>query len=189
VLAAVGEVLPGVVDDLVGADRAHQIHLASAGHPGDRGSEGLGQLHGVGADAPRGTDDQNLLPGCDAPGVQAFDGGEPGDRDHGGLLEAQPGGLAHQFVRSRGGVFGERAAGDAKHLIAGPEPADVGAGRGDRARHVQPGDTLLRPPEPEAQDPHQVRLATHQMTRAPVHARRPHPHENLADRDNGLVDL
>src|SRR5690242_1561973 len=75
--------------------------------PGDRGSEGLGELHGVAADTPRGADDQNLLPGCDAPGAQALQGGEPGDRDDRGLLGAQPGGLADQFVLSRSGVFGE----------------------------------------------------------------------------------
>src|SRR5262249_58670077 len=76
VLAAVGEVLPGVVDDLVGADRADQADFRGAGHAGDRGPEGLGELHGIGADASRGTDDQNVLPGCDAPGAQALQGGE-----------------------------------------------------------------------------------------------------------------
>ena len=106
-LAAVGEVLPGVIDDLIGADRADKIDLCGAGHAGDLGAEGLGQLHGVGADAARGTDDQDLPPGCDPPGVQAFDSSKPRDRDDGGLLEAQPGGLAHQFVLLRGGVFGE----------------------------------------------------------------------------------
>ena len=130
-----------------------------------------------------------FCPRCDAPGVQAFDGGKPGDRDHGGLLEAQRGGLAHQFVLSRRGVLSERTPGDAKHLIADLEPADIGAGRGDRARHVQPGDAAFRPPEPEAQDPYQVRLAAHQMTRAPVDARRSHPHEDLAGCDNGPFDL
>ena len=50
-MAAVGEVVVGVVDDMVGADRADQIGLAGAAHAGDLGSEGLGQLHGVAADA------------------------------------------------------------------------------------------------------------------------------------------
>ena len=52
VSVAVGEVLPGVLDDLVGADRANQAGFRGAGHAGDRGSEGLSELHGVGADAP-----------------------------------------------------------------------------------------------------------------------------------------
>jgi len=47
VLTAVGEVGPGVVDDLVGAERADQIHLPSAAHSSDRCPEGLGELHGV----------------------------------------------------------------------------------------------------------------------------------------------
>jgi hypothetical protein len=90
-----GEVLPGVVDDLVG-DRADQAGFRRAGHAGDRGPEGLGELHGVAADAARGADDQDLLPSPDSPGAQALQGGEPGDRDDRGLLEAQPGGLADQ---------------------------------------------------------------------------------------------
>jgi hypothetical protein len=75
--------------------------------PGDRGPEGLGELHGVAADAARGADDQDLLPSPDSPVAQALPGGEPGDRDDRGPLEAQPGGLADQFVLSRSGVFGE----------------------------------------------------------------------------------
>ena len=146
-------------------------------------------MDGAGADASRGADDQHLLPGCDAPGAQALQGGEPRDCDDGGLLEAQPGGLADQLVLPGGGVFGERAPGDAEHLIADLEPADIGTGRGDRDRHVQPGDAVFRPTEPEAQDPYQVRLAAHQMTRAPVEARRPHLHEDLADCEDGPFDL
>ena len=65
----------------------------------------------------------------------------------------------------------------------------VAADRGDRARHVQAGDAVLRPAEPEAQDPHQVRLAPHQMTRAPVHAGRAYLHQDLVGGDNGLFDL
>ena len=50
---------------------------------------------------------KTFCPAWNAPGAQALQGGQPGDRDDGGLLEAQPGGLADQFVLSRGGVFGE----------------------------------------------------------------------------------
>ena len=74
-LAAVGEVLPGVVDDLVGADRADQAGFRGAGHPSDLGAEGFGELHGVGTDASRGTDNQDVLPGPDMPGAQALQGG------------------------------------------------------------------------------------------------------------------
>jgi hypothetical protein len=63
----------------------------------------IGELDGVGADASRGADDQHLLPGCDAPGAQALQGGQPGQRDDGGLPEAQPGGnaVSHWVARSR----------------------------------------------------------------------------------------
>jgi hypothetical protein len=85
--AAVSEVFLGVIDDMVGADRPDETRLRGAAHAGDLGAEGLRKLHGIGADASRGADDQNLLSGLDAPGVaQALDGGEPGNRHRAGLL-------------------------------------------------------------------------------------------------------
>jgi hypothetical protein len=43
---AVGEILASAVDDVVGAESAYQVHLRSAAHTGDLGSEGLGDLRG-----------------------------------------------------------------------------------------------------------------------------------------------
>jgi hypothetical protein len=43
---AVGEILAGVVDDVVGAEGSYQVHLRGAAHTGDLGSEGLGDLDG-----------------------------------------------------------------------------------------------------------------------------------------------
>ena len=62
---AVGEVVAGVVDDVVGAERADQVDLGGAAHAGDLGAERLGDLHGERADASRRADDQHLLPGLD----------------------------------------------------------------------------------------------------------------------------
>ena len=132
---------------------------------------------------------RTFCPAAMRPGVQALEGGEPRHRDDGGLLEAQPGGLANQFVLSRSGVFGERTPGDAEHLVTDLEPGDIGTDRSDRARHVQPRDVVLRPPKPEAQDPHQIWLPPHQMTCAPVHASRAHVHKDLVGCHNGLLDL
>src|SRR5439155_533194 len=44
-LAILGEVLLGVVDDLVGAERAHQRDVLGGAYRGDVGAEGRGQLH------------------------------------------------------------------------------------------------------------------------------------------------
>jgi hypothetical protein len=74
-----------------------------------------------------------------------------------------------KFVLSRGGVLGERAATDAEHLVAGLEPGHVGADRNDRAGHVQSGDWVLRTTQAKAHDPHQVRLARHDVPGAAIH--------------------
>ena len=88
-LPAAGEVLAGVVDDVVGAEGADQVHLRRAAHAGDLGAERLGDLHGERADAARRADDQHLLPGLDPSLVaQACSAVQAGDRDGGRLLEA-----------------------------------------------------------------------------------------------------
>ena len=51
VLAAVGEVVAGVIDDMVGTDRADQVRLPGAAYAGDLRPENLGELHGIAADA------------------------------------------------------------------------------------------------------------------------------------------
>ena len=61
------DVVGRVVDDVVRAEGADQVHLAGAAHAGDFRAERLGDLHGEGADASGGADDQHLVPGL-APG-------------------------------------------------------------------------------------------------------------------------
>jgi hypothetical protein len=63
VIAIFGDVLAGVVDDLVGADRPHQLGLVGAGHPGHLGAERFGELDGERPDPASGPDDQDPLPG------------------------------------------------------------------------------------------------------------------------------
>jgi len=58
----VDEVIAGVVHHVVGTEQTHQIELGGAAHAGDLGTECLGQLHGIAADAAGGTDDQHPLP-------------------------------------------------------------------------------------------------------------------------------
>ena len=60
VVAALGEVLARVVDDVVGAQRADQVDVPRTAHGGDVSSECLGDLHGEAADATRGADDQTF---------------------------------------------------------------------------------------------------------------------------------
>ena len=64
-LRAFGEVVLGVVDDVIRAERAHELHIAGAADAGHLGAERLGDLHGVCADAAGGAVDEHLLPGGD----------------------------------------------------------------------------------------------------------------------------
>src|SRR6185437_7166343 len=72
-----GEVLGGVVDHLVGADRGDQAGVARAAYAGDLRAERAGDLHGEGADAARRAVDQDLLAGPQPAVVaQAAQGGQ-----------------------------------------------------------------------------------------------------------------
>jgi hypothetical protein len=129
---------------VVGADRGDQIGLGRAADAGDLRSEGLGDLHGVGADAAGRAGDQHVLSWLEAPGVtQALQGGQPGDRDDRGLAEGEAGRFAGELVLAGARVLGERTLADAEHLLADREPGDIGAGRHDRAGHVQAGHRVL----------------------------------------------
>jgi hypothetical protein len=63
----VGDVVAGVVDDLVGAERPDEVELAGAADPGDAGAERLGQLDRERPDAAGGPDDQDPLPAWISP--------------------------------------------------------------------------------------------------------------------------
>ena len=58
---AIGEVVVGVVDDVVGADRADHVRVPRAGDTGDLGTQSLGDLHGEGAHASRRPVDEHLV--------------------------------------------------------------------------------------------------------------------------------
>ena len=60
------EVLPGVVDNLVGADRPDHLEIARAADAGELGAERTGDLHGEGADAAGCAVYQHPLPGPDS---------------------------------------------------------------------------------------------------------------------------
>ena len=89
-LRPVGEVVAGVVDDVVGAERADQVELGRAGDAGDLCTGGLCDLYGVAADPTRCADDEDLLPGLDPADVDHGPlCGDRGHRHHGGLLEGE----------------------------------------------------------------------------------------------------
>ena len=79
------------------------------------------------------------------------------------LREAQVGRLGHQLVLVGGCVLGQRAVGDAEHLVARGESGDVGADGHDAAGNVEAGDAVLRFGESKAGEADQVRGAGHEM--------------------------
>ena len=116
---------------------------------------------------------------------QRLEGGRGRDRHHRGLFEREARRFAGQLVRAGHGVLRERPAADAVHLVPDLEPGHAGPDGGDCAGQVTPGYPVLRPPEAEAGDPHQVGLAGHQVPGAAVQARRVHPDQDLVVGDLG----
>src|ERR671911_1549521 len=63
--SVLGEVFPGVIDDVVCAKRAHRVQLAGVIHPGHLGPVHFGKLHRKRTGASAGAIDQDLLPRLD----------------------------------------------------------------------------------------------------------------------------
>src|SRR5256885_3305866 len=85
-----GEVLLGVVDDMVSADGADHVHVPRAAHAGHVGAERLGDLYRERPDASGRTVDQDLLPWLDLALIaQQLEGGGGGYPDGSGLRERE----------------------------------------------------------------------------------------------------
>ena len=65
-LSALGEVLLGVVDDMVSAEGANHVYLRGAAHTGHLSAERFGDLDREQPDASRRPDEQDLLACLDA---------------------------------------------------------------------------------------------------------------------------
>ncbi len=86
-LPTVGEVLPGIVNDMVSTDRANQIRFRCAAHARDLCSERLGDLHRERPDTSPRPDDQDLLRGLDLSRVaKTMESGDSGVGDGRRLL-------------------------------------------------------------------------------------------------------
>src|SRR5207302_8760139 len=123
-LASPGEVLLGVVDDLVGADRADHFQVPGAADSGDLRAIPLRDLHGERPDPSRRSDNQHLFSRPDLSSIaKTLQGGDGSERDRRRFLEAQVGGFQREeSFRSRY-ILGEPAfSHKAKDLVARPEP-------------------------------------------------------------------
>jgi hypothetical protein len=159
-------------------------------HPGDFRAQRLRDLHGERAHAPRRADDQDLLTGLDAPVVaDGLQGGAPEDGDGRRLVEGEIRRLRGELVGSGSRVLGEGAGRRPEHLVARREAGHVGTDRLDRSGQVPARVGVLRPAETEARQPDGEGQAGHDVPGPPVHARRVHPHQDLALPDGRPVDL
>ena len=68
-LPTLREVLLGVVNNVVCADRSNHVHIPRAANAGHLRAERLGNLHGERAHASRRTVDQDLLPWLHLPRI------------------------------------------------------------------------------------------------------------------------
>ena len=107
----VGDAVPGVVDDLVRADRPDEVGLRRAAHTGDVRPECLGELDGVRDDTAGRADDQHALPGWTLPTSRRAWRAVTGDWDGGRLLEAE--------------VCGFRASPACAHAYSAKAPSPV----------------------------------------------------------------
>src|SRR3972149_721975 len=123
------EILPGVIDDPVCADRSDHVHVPRAAHTRHVRPERLGDLHGKRTHTSRRTVDQDLLPRPNPSFVtQALQGGGCRHWYRGSLLERQVGWLPDCSNVANGDILGKGPYAHAEDLIAwlklGHVPAD-----------------------------------------------------------------
>src|SRR5262249_43758665 len=107
-LPLLGEIFLRVIDDMVRAKSACLVHIPRATHGRDLGSERLGDLHGKGSYAPRGTLNQDLLSGSNVSLIsQSLQRGDGSYRDGRRCLIREIGGLERKPVFSSTRKFGK----------------------------------------------------------------------------------
>ena len=189
-LLAAREVLPGVVDDVVGAERTDEIHLPGAANAGNTAPERLGDLHGERADASTGTDDQDLLARLHGARIaQSLERGAPGQRKGGSGLEREIRRLRHEVALVGTHVLGERAFTPAEDLVPGSEPCHVPTDRLDLPGHVRSPDRVLRGAQPGPRHADDERAGPHEVPVLRVDRGGADAHQDLAVTDGRTLDL
>jgi hypothetical protein len=184
-----GEILFGVIDDVVCANRSDHVYIPRATHTGDVRAEGLGDLHGKRSNATRRTVDQDLLPRLNPSFVaKALQGGESRHRDGCRLLECEMGRFQSQspFVGTH--VLSESAAGRAEYLITWFELSYVPANCFNPASHIGAESYNLW----FAQSGHhaeEVRGASHKVPVKRIDGSRPNFYQNFIVPNSRLFNL
>src|SRR4029453_12569480 len=124
---ALGEILFGVINDVIGAERSNKIDIARATDAGHIRTKCLGNLHRERAHASGSAVDQDLLARLHICLVaHSLQCRHPRYIDRSCLLECQVGRFQRQRARrTRTNIFGKRAASSAEHFITGFKLRDV----------------------------------------------------------------
>ena len=180
---AAGEVLAPIVDHVVGADGAHEVHLRGAAHARHLSSERLGDLDCERPDVAGRAVDEHAVARLDGslPG-QALERHHSRLRQRRGLLEGQRRRLAREGPLGCQRIVRERPEAElrqvAEHLVAGCEARDERPDRLDDTRHIEAerlvtGAAQSRADAGEPRTPEQVVEVAH------VHRGGPDPDEDL----------
>src|SRR5215208_5301744 len=189
-LIALGEVLAGVVDDVIRTDGSDHLHLRGAAHAGDVRAERFGYLHSVGAHSSRRTDEQHFLPRTHLSVVaQGLQGGRAHDGYHRRLLEGEVCRLGRELVLASTHVLGVGALPDTEYLIARLEPAHMLAECPHDTGHVRADDGVVGRAEAVASEAYRVGQTRHDVPDVPTHASRMHANQYLIVCDLGDVDV
>ena len=181
--AARGEVLGGVVDEVVGSERAQLLEVAAAAHAGHLGPERLRELHGVGADAPGCPIDEHAPARRDAAAVaDGLQCRARCDRQRRRLCERERARLRAERRLRHDGVLREASGPDlAVDLVARPEARDAGTHPFDGAGDVPPSHSHPRGAQ-AGREPDDARLSGDEGPVAEVDGCRMHADEHLVAR-------
>ena len=191
-LAAPGEVVLQVVDDVVGAEGSHELDVPGAADAGDMGAEVLGELHCGGAERARRAVDDDPAPGSRVRQPQrrerlhrAIGHGRCLFEGEARRLERDRPTLAHADVLRVGAEVAGRAA---EHHVADLELGHGAADGLDLAGQVDAERRPTRLPQPQRETPEHRRGGAG-MGIGLRHGGRTHPDEDLVVLGRGAIDL
>src|SRR5262249_45836091 len=146
----------GIIDHLVGAERAHQLDVSAAADTGHIGPECLRNLDRESSDATGRTVDQDLLPSLDLPLIaQSLKGSYPRNRDGSSFFKTKVSGLHRDRPGcARTDILGEGPGPSAKDFVARFELGDILADRfhGPGVTHSQSGIFWFSQTDSQAHD-------------------------------------
>jgi hypothetical protein len=184
------EILLGVVNHLVGADRSDHVHVPGAADPGHLRCERFGDLHCKRTHASRRTVDQRLVPRPDLSFVtKTLEGGDGGDGHGRGLLERQVGRFQHNSLFGSRHILGKGPEVDlAEYLIAWLKLGDVPADRFDPTGHItaQNHTSWFERPSHHA---HEIRRTSQEVPVVGADGGRVDSYQHLIIGDHRLVDF